>query len=153
MNAVAIQCDSYLEAPATPRSGSYFFTAAAPARSPGETLLEARNNVMREFLHFALLEDDYEPSEGARENFDALIQLLPPSLPATEPRISSFGSICLDWDMDPDNLLSIMLQANNKITYAANFSGEKAHGSVDFQAGRLPKELLAEVAKWIRRSR
>ena len=114
--------------------------------------MQSRKSTMWEFLHFAIHEEGEAPTDAALKNFDAMLDLLPIALPATEPTISTFGSICLDWDQDPDNLLSIIIQAGNKIAYAANFSGERFNGSVDFQAGGLSQKLAKPIAQWIERS-
>jgi len=112
---------------------------------------DARAVAMLEALGWALTDDETPPSEDALRNFEVALRLLPDDLPATEPHISSFGSICLDWDKDPDNQLGIMIQAGNKIAYAAYFSGEKVNGSLDFEGSRLPEELSRHIASWIER--
>lgn len=150
MSAHAIDCDYYLETAATPVVSRIDYTALRPLRSPRETLLQGRNESMRQYLALAIEEDEFEPSEAALNNFESFLRMLPQGMPATEPRISYVGSICFDWDADPDNQLGIMLQANNRIAYAAYFSGEKVNGTDDFTIGRFPEELARTISRWIR---
>lgn len=73
--------------------------------------------------------------------------LLPSDVPVVESYITPSGSLCFDWDHDPSNQLSIMLQAGGRIAYAAYFDGDRVNGSSRF-SGKLPDDLAHAVRRW-----
>lgn len=77
--------------------------------------------------------------------------LVPTDVPVPECYYTPEGSICFDWDEDPQNQLSVMLQKSNRIAYAAYRAGERVHGSADFAAS-LPDELVLAIRKWKQRA-
>lgn len=129
------------------------FRARPPVASPAEAMKLGRDSRIRSFLVKAIDEAQAggtEPKLSALENFDAFLRLLPADLPVTDPYVSESGSICFDWDFDPQCQLSVLLKDKNQIAFAAYFSGEKVHGSTRFSSHELP-EILATMAKrWSR---
>lgn len=85
----------------------------------------------------------------AEANLPRFMRLLPPQLPCIEPYISPSGSICFDWEDDPDCQLSIMLQAGDRIAFAAYFDGERIHGNSRLPRTELPQALKAVAERWI----
>lgn len=125
--------------------------ALPPDRSPAEDVVTVRNAKIYELLRPALIagaEDEAFVTYSALENFPALLSLLPAEFPVAEPYVSHEGSICLDWYQDPENQISILLQDDNRIAYAAYFAGERVNGSADFSHGALPRELLEVADRW-----
>jgi hypothetical protein len=152
MTALALQCDSYYEAPATPPSAAaYELSALAPFPSPAELLRESRRQTMEELLNAAIEDEVDGANSSAVRNFVPLLRLLPREFGATEPRIAHDGAICLDWDKDPENLFSIILLDFDRIAFAAYLSGEKVHGTADFLPEALPVSLSQAAKRWIER--
>lgn len=74
--------------------------------------------------------------------------LLPPGLPEVGAYVSHAGSVCLDWDDDPCNTLSLIIKGDGDVGYAAYFDGEQVHGSVKF-AGSLGTVIDRVVERWV----
>lgn len=127
------------------------FIAARPVASPVESMRLERNRTMHAFLNESLEQSAIQPSESSKENFSALLSLLPSQFPVTDPYVSQCGSIVLDWDFDPQYQLSIMLKDRDQIAFAAYLSGERVHGSTAFAASVLPDALGLIARKWARR--
>ncbi|ATE73827.1 hypothetical protein CNO08_22165 [Lysobacter capsici] len=98
----------------------------------------------------ALVNEEFEPSLSALDNLSAFLRLLPAELPSTEVYITPNGSICFDWDEDPNHQLSLLLKDKNQIAFAAYFSGEKVHGSTRFASHQLPEIMATVTNRWIR---
>jgi hypothetical protein len=81
-----------------------------------------------------------------------IFALLPPGLPDVDAYTSHAGSICLDWDANPKNVLSLIIKPYGFIGYACYFDGEKSHGSVFFE-GRLGNAIDRAVERWVIRER
>lgn len=75
------------------------------------------------------------------------LSALPANLPTVEPYVSAQGSVCFDWDDEPSNALSLLLQSDTRLAYAAYFSGERIHGTVNLQTA-FPGELLSLINRW-----
>lgn len=131
------------------------FTAFPPIASPAQALKLGRDQKIKSYLANAIREaSDQElmPAVSACVNVDRFLQLLPAELPVTDPYVSESGSICFDWDEDPESQFSILLKSENKISYAAYFSGEKVNGSAEFSRVDLPKSLLESAKRWAERA-
>lgn len=131
-----------------------YFSAFPPIASPAQTLKLSRDLKIKAYLADAVNEAKGQglvPAISAVGNVDRLLQLLPSEFPVTDPYISESGSICFDWDEDPENQFSILLKEGNKISYAAYFSGEKVNGAADFSRIDLPKSLLESAKRWAER--
>lgn len=74
--------------------------------------------------------------------------LLPPGLPEVEAYVSHAGSVCLDWDDNPDNTLSLIIKGDGHVGYAAYFDGEQIHDSIYF-AGSLGNSIDRVVERWV----
>jgi hypothetical protein len=131
-----------------------YFNAEPPETSPSQAVEAERNLQMQKFLLQALEKASSEgvkPAQSALSRFEALLRLLPGDLPLTDPYISHAGSICLDWDADPSHQLSLMLQSNERVAFAAYFKGEKIHGSARFSGLQLPESFLGLAKRWSNR--
>jgi len=69
-------------------------------------------------------------------------------LASADVSITPSGTVSFDWDSDPQNQLSIMLTANNTISYAAYRPQGRTHGALDFQYLELPEEITYAIRKW-----
>ena len=69
-------------------------------------------------------------------------------LASADVSVTPSGTISFDWDTDPQNQLSIMLTANNTISYAAYRPQGRTHGALDFQHLELPEEITLAIRKW-----
>lgn len=130
-------------------------TAKPPTATPGETIRRDRAQRMTKFLGMAQAEAASEglaPNPWAIENFARVLDLLPADLPAVEPYISEVGSVCLDWDENPQCQLSVLLKERGQIAFAAYIAGESVYGSTQFSASRLPESLLETAKRWSRAS-
>lgn len=119
--------------------------------TPAQRLLKGRNDSLLEAAVSALEEAMSEERVYSIEAFSdlaMLLQALPQHLPETEAHISASGSLCFDWDEDPENQLSIILQGNGRIAFAAYFAGDRVHGTARFRS-QLPEELEAAANKWL----
>jgi hypothetical protein len=90
-------------------------------------------------------------SENAFNDLPRLLSLLPSGLPAAEASVLPSGSISFDWDIDPENQLSIILVGGNRVGFAACFGGDRVYGTARM-GDRLSDEVAAAVAKWLRRN-
>jgi hypothetical protein len=111
--------------------------------------LEKREEYLRAFLATAFSGDLEGMSGGALETFLLLVERLPLDLPPVDAYVSPVGSICLDWDEDVDNQLSIICQDGKRVAWAVNFRGDRFNASVNL-VDRLPQELVSAISKWQR---
>lgn len=150
-------CDFAAEIRETPNLGlraAYIAVQAAP--TPLQLTVAERNEEIALGFWPALLDAEKEGVQvTARtvENFQRLLALLPASLPYTAPYVSEAGSLCLDWDGNPQNQLSIMIQRNGRIAFAAYFAGERVNGSANFLPDGLPQGLVDSAARWAKTDR
>lgn len=79
--------------------------------------------------------------------------LLPADMPPAEAYISQFGSICFDWDENKENILSVMIQKDRRIGFAAYFSGDRVHGTMAFVNGAIPDQMALAVTRWRKNAR
>ncbi|WP_303748375.1 hypothetical protein [Stenotrophomonas pigmentata] len=82
------------------------------------------------------------------EDVKRIFALLPPGLPEVDAYTSHLGSICLDWDNNPENVFSLIIKPNGHVGYACYFNGERTHGSIFFE-GRLGNAIDRAVERWI----
>lgn len=90
--------------------------------------------------------------ETAIKNLPRFLRLLPDDMPLSGVCVTSAGSICFDWDDNLDCQLSILLQEENKISFAGYFTGDQIHGTANFTNMALPEELVAATKRWLRYS-
>lgn len=127
------------------------YNARPPVASPSQDVKRERDNQMTSLLVQAIqmaAERGDVASRTALANFESLLQLLPQDLPITDPYITESGSICLDWDENPDCQLSVLLKDRGQVAFSAYFSGEKVNGSTRFSGLQLPDSLLAVAKRW-----
>lgn len=130
------------------------YSALPPFASPSQSIRLNRDLQMKRYLTLAIeraTDNELTVSQEAYENFSRFLQLLPEGMPVTDPYVTESGSICLDWDDNPQWQLSILLKNQNRVSFAAYFSGEKVNGSADFSRSELPAQLLATASRWISR--
>lgn len=82
------------------------------------------------------------------ETLKRVFACLPPGLPETEAYVSHAGSVCLDWDDNPTNTLSLIIKAGGQVAYASYFDGERSFGSFDF-SGKLHFSIDRAVERWV----
>lgn len=100
-------------------------------------------------LNKALIEEEKatKANSATIDHFQRVMTLLPDELEASEPYVSEFGSICVDWDEDSSNLLSLVLQKDGMLSYVALLDGECVKGSEKFSGSRLPEGFLAAARR------
>lgn len=132
------------------------YNARPPVASPLQDVKRERDKQMTALL---LREMQSTPrtnsvvTPSALSNFERLLQLLPQDLPLTDPYVTEAGSICLDWDDDPNCQLSVLLKDRGQVAFSAYFSGEKVNGSTRFSSLQLPESLLAVAKRWANTNR
>lgn len=121
--------------------------------TPGQRSLITRNETMLEGLREALADvENYGrliPSQ-TKWMVKRFLQLLPASVPATDVYVSDEQSICFDWDEDVECQLSVMVQQEGRIAFAAYFGGDRLNGATSFTGTDLPNELSSAIARWQR---
>lgn len=128
-------------------------TAKAGARTPAQEQLGRR---LQPYIAsvIAALEDATDSRQAATVEVDAVMKLgalLPADMPVVESYVTSSGSLCFDWDEDPRNQFSIILQAGGRIAYAGYFDGDRVNGSSRFGAA-LPRDLASTLERWKERN-
>lgn len=153
MSALALTDFDVFEAEASPvvlqyQPGVSLFSSSSPA--PGYDLSKKRAARGLELLmelsgseSGMLLNSTITPPLVAR-----FLSALPSDLPKVEPYVSAQGSVCFDWDEEPSNALSLLIQSDSRVAFAAYFSGERMHGTVNFDAAVLPRDLLSIINRW-----
>lgn len=91
----------------------------------------------------------YDVIKRCKRFIDTLVSL---RLPVPEASVTASRNLSFDWDDDPQNQLTIILQSDGRISYAAYFSGDRVHGIANSKGGRFPEELLAAIQKWRNRT-
>jgi hypothetical protein len=61
---------------------------------------------------------------------------------------SNSGSIAVDWDEDPENLLSLMISDAGQIGFVLSSHGEKRRGWADYDGNLLPEAVGDVVRIW-----
>ena len=83
---------------------------------------------------------------------ESLFELLPADLPDADPYLSNAGSISFDWDEDPSNSLSLMLQPDGRVGFAAYFDGARFSGISTLSAAPFRRDVLPLVEAWLANS-
>lgn len=78
---------------------------------------------------------------------------LPTYMPQIQPYISYAGSISFDWDEDSKNSLSLMLQPDGRLGFAAYFSGDRSSGAIDLNHESFSREVAPIVNRWAVRAK
>lgn len=156
MNGLAIAFEEFsIDFSGSPLAKQLTFSAKAPTFSPRECEVIERNAEINSAFAPAFAEsreDGIRVSSTAVYNFVHLLRLLPAEFPVTDPYVSHAGSICLDWDQDPNNQFSVMLLDGDRIAFSAYLAGERVNGSADFMGDQLPAQLLLAAGQWTRRA-
>lgn len=134
-------------------SGRYVEEIEATAFvTPGQQRHLDRNAVMLDALFAVAEAENMIVASQTVWNARRLLQLLPVELPPTDAHISDVESVCFDWDENPKAQLSLMVQRNNKLAFAAYFGGDRFNGAMAFNPMELPAEVSQVVRRWLRES-
>jgi hypothetical protein len=125
-----------------------------PAQSPAAAVPRAPHSYVRAITALVGLMQD----GGVLERLDlhawfgpleSLFELLPSDLPEIDPYLSNVGSISFDWDEDPSNSLSLMLQPDGRVGFAAYFAGARFSGISTLSAVPFRRDVLPLVQRWL----
>lgn len=72
---------------------------------------------------------------------------LPSNLPAPELDIDDDGDVVFDWAGPPDRLMSVALNPDGRITFAARLSANRARHGSDYFSDAIPHEILDLLAQ------
>lgn len=152
MNACVVEEFSVYREPTSPARFNPVMIARQRTKTPAQIEQDMRT---QQFID-SVVEASNEASEvGSALSFEwldigKLAALLPRDISVAESYITPTGSVCFDWDEDPKNQLSIVLQPGGRVGYAAYFDGDRTHGSARFGTS-LPEDLALAVRRWHRR--
>lgn len=145
------------QVPATPCLSRLSKDLSVRATSSSHIPLSVSMGVARTRAH--VLTAGFAALRQARREGVAYASTLPASLarlasglflemPPVDAYLSGEGSLCFDWDEEPDNQLSILVGANHRIAFAAYRHGVRSHGHGQMLDAQLPSEVNNALAGW-----
>lgn len=123
--------------------------------TPGQRRLLDRNEVMLDSLSNAIADASAAEVIVASQtlwNSKRLMHFLPEAVPPADVYISDEESVCFDWDSDPNYQLSIMVQRDARLAFAAYLNGDRFNGAMEFRPEGLPTEIAQLLDRWLQRS-
>jgi hypothetical protein len=84
-------------------------------------------------------------SQGTKYQAQALVDLLPYSIPAPDAVPDADGEIALSWDFGPGHVFTLSINESGMLSYAGLLgAGVKRHGMEPFK-GDIPKSIINSI--------
>lgn len=124
-----------------------------PTPSPAVVSEALDENFIRAVLAWVRMLENGEaigglPPKVTLERLTELFRLLPSDMPEVDPYVSNVGSVSFDWDCDPANTLSLFVQQDGRLGYAAFLSGERSYGTVELECWAFRDNVLPLIRRW-----